>query len=222
MKTRVGCVLAVAAQFAIAAPALAVTTWTVQITNAQENPPTNPTLSTGGARPASFGTGVFVLDDAQTAFTFEVDVFNIDFTGTQTADVNDNLTNAHFHAGAGVTPTTNGGVVFGFIGSPFNDNNPNDTVVTPFAAGVGGHVSGKWDTAEGNNTTLTAQIGNLLAGRAYINFHTVQFGGGEIRGNLTPVVPEPASWAMMIGGFGLIGGAMRSTRRKHEIDLSVG
>jgi hypothetical protein len=26
-------------------------------------------------------------------------------------------------------------------------------------------------------------------------------------------VPEPASWAMMLGGFGLIGGAMRSRRR---------
>ena len=27
------------------------------------------------------------------------------------------------------------------------------------------------------------------------------------------VVPEPASWAMMIGGFGLVGGAVRSRRR---------
>jgi hypothetical protein len=27
-------------------------------------------------------------------------------------------------------------------------------------------------------------------------------------------VPEPSSWAMMIGGFGLLGGAMRSTRRR--------
>ena len=26
-------------------------------------------------------------------------------------------------------------------------------------------------------------------------------------------VPEPASWAMMVGGFGLIGGALRSRRR---------
>jgi len=26
-------------------------------------------------------------------------------------------------------------------------------------------------------------------------------------------VPEPASWAMMLGGFGLVGGAMRSRRK---------
>jgi len=56
-------------------------------------------------------------------------------------------------------------------------------VVTPFASGVGGTVSGKWDTPEGNATTLDAQLSNLKEGRAYINFHTTQFGGGETRGN---------------------------------------
>jgi len=29
----------------------------------------------------------------------------------------------------------------------------------------------------------------------------------------TPSVPEPASWALMLGGFGLVGGALRSHRR---------
>lgn len=39
---------------------------------------------------------------------------------------------------------------------------------------------------------------------------------GPITGDLTlstAAVPEPASWAMMLGGFGLIGGAMRSRRK---------
>ncbi len=30
-------------------------------------------------------------------------------------------------------------------------------------------------------------------------------------------VPEPASWAMMLGGFGLIGSALRSQRRRTEV-----
>ena len=30
-----------------------------------------------------------------------------------------------------------------------------------------------------------------------------------------PAVPEPATWAMMIGGFGMIGGAMRRRTRGH-------
>jgi hypothetical protein len=31
--------------------------------------------------------------------------------------------------------------------------------------------------------------------------------------NVVTAVPEPASWAMMIAGFGLVGGAMRGSRR---------
>src|SRR5258708_39351336 len=81
------------------APAQATTILSATLTNAQENPPTVPTTSTGAPRPASFGTANFVLNDAMTALTFSATVFNIDFTGTQTPDVNDNLTAAHIHAG---------------------------------------------------------------------------------------------------------------------------
>src|SRR5207247_2233334 len=82
------------------------------------------------------------------------------------------------HAGPAVTPTTNGPVVWGFFGSPFNDNNPNDFVFSPFPTGVGGTFSGKWDLPEGNGTNLAAQLPNILAGRSYINFHTTKCGGG--------------------------------------------
>jgi uncharacterized protein (TIGR03118 family) len=155
----------------------------VSLTNSQEVPPTTPTLSGGGARPASSGTAKFQLNPAQTAMTFTATINNIDVTGTQTADTNDNLLNAHIHAGASVAPGVNGPVVWGFFGAPFNDNNPNDAANTPFSSGVGGTFSGKWDAPEGNGTTLAAQLSNLRQGRAYINFHTTQFGGGEIRGN---------------------------------------
>ncbi len=157
----------------------------VQMTNSQEVPPTVPTASGGGARPTSFGTARLQFNSAQTAMTFTARVNNIDFTGAQTpADTNDNLTVAHIHAGAAVTPAVNGPVVWGFFGSPFNDNNPNDQQIIPFASGVGGTINGKWDAPEGNGTTLAAQLSNLREGRAYVNFHTVQFGGGEIRGNI--------------------------------------
>src|SRR5690348_1037964 len=71
---------------------------TANITNAAENPPTVVTTSTGAPRAASFGTATFVLNDAATAMTMSATIFNIDFTGSQTADVNDNLTAAHIHA----------------------------------------------------------------------------------------------------------------------------
>lgn len=183
------------------------------LSNSAENPPTVPTLTTGAPRPASFGEATFVLNAARTAMTFTATVFNIDFTGSQTSDINDNLQNAHIHASATVTPTTNGPVVWGFIGAPFNDNAPNDAVVTPFTGGlVGGTVSGKWDLNEGNGTTLTAQLQNILAGRAYINFHTTQFAGGEIRGNIAVVTPEPSTYVLLASGLAGLGVLARRRR----------
>jgi hypothetical protein len=192
---------------------------TANLTNAQENPPTVPTLfGVLTPRPASFGTANFFLNDAQTALTFTATIFNIDVTGSQTADPNDNLVAAHIHASATVTPTTNAGVVWGFFGAPFNDNNPNDFVFTPFATGVGGTFSGKWDAPEGNGTTLALQLANILSGHSYINFHTIQFGGGEIRGAIL-VVPEPSTLALLgiaaltLFGFGTRRGSARKAKR---------
>jgi hypothetical protein len=154
----------------------------VSLTNGQEVPPAVPTTTGGAARPASSGTARFQFNSTQTALSFTATISNIDVTTAQTADTNDNLTAAHIHAGPTVAPGVNGPVVWGFFGAPFNDNNPNDQVFSP-STGVGGTFSGKWDAPEGNGTTLAAQLSNLREGRAYINFHTRQFGGGEIRGN---------------------------------------
>ena len=191
---------------AAAASAGAQTFLTANLTNASENPPTVPTTAGGLPRPASFGTASFFIDATSSFMTFTATIFNIDVTGTQTADVNDNLVAAHIHAGPLVTPTVNGPVVWGFFGAPFNDNSPNDFSFTPFSTGVGGTFSGKWDLGEGNGTTLTAQLPNILAGHAYINFHTTQFGGGEIRGNITAVttVPEPENYLLVLAGLAVL------------------
>jgi hypothetical protein len=67
----------------------------------------------------------------------------------------------------------------------------------PFVTANGG-------TPLGAEAALAA---GLAAGRAYLNIHTTQFGGGEIRGFLAPV-PEPVSLGMF--GLGLLGlGALR-------------
>jgi hypothetical protein len=51
----------------------------------------------------------------------------------------------------------------------------------------------------------STQAAELLAGRYYINVHTANNGGGEIRGNI--VVPEPSGIALL--GLGIIGLARR-------------
>lgn len=43
------------------------------------------------------------------------------------------------------------------------------------------------------------------------------FGSDATSGNPQGVVPEPASWALMFAGFGLIGGVLRSQRRRTEV-----
>ena len=72
--------------------------------------------------------------------------------------------------------------------------------MTPFTTEVGGVFSGKWDAPEGNNTTLSAQLDNILTGRSYINFHTTQFPGGEIRGAIVPELIDTSHVGCRGGG----------------------
>jgi len=190
--------MAVAASLLVASPsAFGAEYFTANLTHSQETTQGTFQTSTGAPRPQSYGTAEFHLNDAQTALLMYVTIFNIDVTGTQTPDTFDNLAAAHIHAAA--PPGVNAGVRWGFFGAPDNDNNPDNLVVTPFATGVGGTFTSVWDLPEGNGgTTLAAQLPNLRADLAYINFHTVQFSGGEIRGQIIRV-PDGGATAALLG-----------------------
>ena len=66
-------------------------------------------------------------------------------------------------------------------------------------------------------TARQTLVNGITSGQSYLNVHTTLFPGGEIRGQLTPAVPEPATWAMMLLGFGAMGVSMRRKRRSAPI-----
>jgi hypothetical protein len=196
-------VAALVVLFASASALAQATAFTANLTNAGEPGNIQPTNSVTGAPRSSSGTATFTLNAARTQLTMTATIVGIDVTGTQSADANDNLVNAHIHAAAtGGTATFP--VVWGFFGSPQNNNNPADGSVVPTPGGVGGTFTATWDAPEGNGgTNLAAQLPNIFAGRSYINFHTTQFGGGEIRGTLVEV-PEPSAALLALGAASLL------------------
>jgi hypothetical protein len=185
--------------FLLAIPAqAAVRMYVASITPDQEV----PSLPSEG----SSGVATFLLNDDNPAspfLTYDIQLTGLDIDGLQTpANANDNVTRTHFHNNVF---GANGGIVFGQIdGSPTLRNDLDDLVVNP----VAGTIQGVWDNAEGNGTTLAAQIAagafNLDANRRtsiYFNVHTSDHGGGEIRGQLT-FVPEPGALALFVLALG--------------------
>ena len=81
---------------------------------------------------------------------------------------------AHFHGPA--TPNQNAGVQVDFLG------------IAPGNPSIG------------NTTIDNAQAAQLLAGLWYVNIHTDQFPGGEIRGQVQQI-PEPSLVSLLLSGL---------------------
>jgi len=130
-----------------------------------------PSVSTSAS-----GTATFELNEAQTQLTISASLSGLDLDGLQTSgDSNDDVTGAHIHRGV---LGENGPIIFGMI-NPDDDLN-GDLVVDP----VAGTIVSAWDSDEGNVTTLTAELTNLLNNGLYLNVHSSQQPSGEIRGQI--------------------------------------
>jgi hypothetical protein len=155
----------------------------------------------------SSGTGFAIVTIDTAAQTMEV---NVTFSGLTSG-----TTASHIHCC--IAPGGNAGVV---------------TTTPTFPGFPLGVTSGSYDqtfdltSASSYNPAFVTAIGSvsnaeaallagLSAGEAYLNIHTTNFPGGEIRGFLlASAVPEPSTWAMMILGFAGVG--FMAYRRKSK------
>jgi len=135
------------------------------------------------------GTGSVMLtleDDLVTLDVFEV-----------FSDLTSNASAAHLHCCV-----------------PAGSNGPVALPYTSFPSTTSGTYTNTFNltTALINGVTAATFIAALESGQVYANIHTVNFPGGEIRGQLVQVVPEPIP--LLLLAIGLV--ALAYIRRKRD------
>lgn len=140
-------------------------------------PGADPSTASGGERNAGF---LYDSDSNELEFDFE-------FSGLS-GGLFDAASGIHLHlANPGVDPfNETGGIAFN-LNSGADANVVLDTPTIAIGSS-GGFLAGVATLTEG-------QEADLLAGRYYLNIHSGEFSGGELRANL---VPEPSSLALLL------------------------
>jgi hypothetical protein len=123
------------------------------------------------------------------------------------------------------TTTDTGGAYTSFFDFSNTDNGfYNFSLITSTLGGtvtlaqlLTGGGSTVLQTSTGSSNSLSLLTGNLTAGTTYRFSYTSNFptGGGTTSGNASfyVAVPEPATWALMLLGFGGMGMVLRRRRR---------
>jgi hypothetical protein len=157
------------------------------------------------------GTGTAAVTFDNVANTLTV---NVTFSG-----LIGNTVASHIHCCTAVSNTGNTGVATETPSFPlFPTGVTSGSYTDTFNLTLASSYNPAFVTANGGTAASAeaALLAGMLGSKSYLNIHTVAFPGGEIRGFLSSV-PEPASWLLMIVGFGAVGAALRiapKTRRQ--------
>ena len=171
-------------------------TFTATLTGSQEVPPTGS---------PGIGSALVTLDTVTHLLTV-----NVSFAGLGSPTIA-----SHIHCctppGANAIVAT---AVPTFPGFPLGVT--TGTYLMTFDLGLASSYNPAFITAHGGTVASAeaAFIAGLTSGQTYLNIHTSQFTGGEIRGQLQ-AVPEPATVLLLTSGvIGVLGS--RRKRRKHR------
>ena len=179
----------------VSAPTSAAERFGTPLSGSQEVPPVTTTGS---------GQGLLILSDDSNSI--DVMLSWMDLTAPAVA--------AHVHccALAGASAP----VAIGFMPPNLATGSLSGTFdLTSAATYTSGFLNANGGTAA---SAQTAFLTGLRANKAYFNVHSSAFPGGEVRGQIA-AVPEPATWALMILGFGMVGAAGRSRRRGSAVSF---
>lgn len=188
--------LGVAGALAVSTAIAGAQSWTALLSGPNESPVN-----------ASPGTGSFT-------FTLTGNVFTINgsFVGLL-----GNTTASHIHCCTAAAFTGTAGVA---TQVPTFSGFPLGVTAGSYSSSFDLSLTSSWNaafiTANGGTTTsaMAALIAGLNSGRTYLNIHTTQFPGGEIRGFIISTVPEPSS--VFLTTAGLLGVALLVVRRRRE------
>jgi hypothetical protein len=184
----VAALLASLAFFAMSGHASAATiVYTSVFSGANEIPPNG---STGT------GTGVVTVDTTAQTLRFQA----------MWSGLSSNTVDLHLHCCA--PPSANAGVAIGFgafLPATPATSGAVDQTVDLTMAGVynAAFLAANGGTASG---AMMALLMGLASGLGYQNIHSVEFPGGELRGNLADLTPIPlpaAAW-LFVAGLGLL------------------
>ena len=149
---------------------------------------------------------------ASVEFTSTTDLLNLDASGQATISAVDEVLNS-------LTFTLLGGAIFERAEFNLFNGAANPLSVT-IMTNTGS--SETFDIANANGANrfgVTAGAGEALSSVTFtsaVGFDSLR--QLRIGGVSTPgAIPEPATWLMLLVGFGLLGGVMRSAKRKQEV-----
>jgi len=176
--------------------------------SASAHPVVYETILSGAAESppsGSAGTGTATITVDADLFTMRVEA---SFSG-----LGSNTTMAHVHCCTTTPGVSIAGVatqVPSFSGFPLGVT--SGTYDMTFDMTQAASWNAAFITANGGTTgtAFSALLAGLDTGRAYFNIHTVNFGGGEIRGFLA--LPEPGTLALLGGGLVALALARRTRR----------